>query len=172
MSTFTFDLFPSRSIYLALFNNVRNAAEIRKRLLAGDLEYAFINARLVVDALSVLVAANKAVAAQEVGKLTTRNVHSELVYNLGAVHSIAETLRKFGITDDCKRLVVASFDAKSDVESEVCALVEGDLVPLSLLGTDIDEAFIKKHYKVSAQELAIGTLGDAISGRISGKDAA
>lgn len=44
---FKFDLFAGHSVELALFTNVTNSEEIHKRLLKGELEYAFVNPEMV-----------------------------------------------------------------------------------------------------------------------------
>jgi hypothetical protein len=41
------DLFAGHSVTLYLFTNVTNSEEIHKRLLKGELEYAFLNPEMV-----------------------------------------------------------------------------------------------------------------------------
>src|SRR5690606_12935575 len=49
MESFHLDLYPDVQVHVALFSNVRNSADLRKRLLAQDqsLSYAFLDAKMV-----------------------------------------------------------------------------------------------------------------------------
>lgn len=46
----------------------------------------------VLDEFQVLVAAHRALHAHLRGEMKTKNVHSELVYNLGAVQNVPSTI--------------------------------------------------------------------------------
>mmetsp|Transcript_38704 Transcript_38704/g.62689 ORF Transcript_38704/g.62689 Transcript_38704/m.62689 type:complete len:121 (+) Transcript_38704:99-461(+) len=106
-------------VLLALYVNVTNAADVRKRLLAGELNIALINSSFVIDPFQVLVAANKAIYSQTYGKMTTKNVHSEVVYNLSPAHGITESLNKFGMKESDNRILVCVVNPDSEV---VCTL--------------------------------------------------
>lgn len=90
----------------------------------------------MADPLVVQVAAQKALAQQEHGKLITKSLHAELVYNMSGsrhvsclhdgcithmlqshiIHScflqISESFNRFGVTDSSQHLLVARFDGE------------------------------------------------------------
>ena len=47
----------------------------------------------------IRVAAAKALASEKAGRMTTRSVSAETVYNLSSTKNIRESLLKFGIDD-------------------------------------------------------------------------
>jgi len=49
-------------------------------------------------------------------------------------------------------------------------IVNGSVVPLEFVSTCRNEKTIKKHYKISDQELEIGTMEDAVLCRIAARD--
>ncbi len=94
---------------LLLLANVENAAELRSILLSTSGEarrlegIALVKAALLPpDLMQVRVAARKAQAASRAGKMTTRTVSAELVYNLSSTKNIRESLEKFGVGDGDK----------------------------------------------------------------------
>ncbi|KAL6080663.1 TPRKB protein [Balamuthia mandrillaris] len=132
---FTFDLFPDVTLRLFLFRNVRNMQEIMQKLLKRELELALMSPSNVCDEFQILVAANRAVHSQSTGKLSTNNIHSELVYNLSGAHNISEALRKFGMSTAETNLLVGLFNADEAKLRNVSELVQGEQVPLSELST-------------------------------------
>ena len=59
----------------------------------------------------VLAAANKALIAESRGKLTTKTLHSECVFNLSGSKHISQSLSKWGVSDTATSVLVACFDA-------------------------------------------------------------
>ncbi|CAB3987432.1 Hypothetical predicted protein, partial [Paramuricea clavata] len=76
------ELYPEYSISVTLFDNVSNMSELREMLVKGKLEAALVNATMVPDIFAVFLAANKAVHLSESSKTKTRNVYSEILFNL------------------------------------------------------------------------------------------
>lgn len=54
---FSFELFPDHSMTVCLFEDVTNAAEIRKEILAQKFDAAFLDATMVGSRLSDLACA-------------------------------------------------------------------------------------------------------------------
>lgn len=154
-----------------MLHNARS--QIRADIVAGALrpDCAVLNAAMVPDAFIVLQAAARALAAESRSKIATRSLHAELVFSVSGSKHIAETLRRFGVADDTKALVVARFDATPEELDQLKALVAGRLAPLSDLSAVCDRAALTKVYKISQQELALeGGMVDAIACRIAGRD--
>ncbi|XP_078429828.1 EKC/KEOPS complex subunit tprkb-like protein isoform X2 [Wolffia australiana] len=164
---------PGGRLSLALFVNVTNSKDLLKAMQEGVLEpeAALINASLVPDVFPVLAAAQKALLANSNGQLTTRTLHSELVYNYSGSKHISESLKRCGISDSSTYILVARFNASVDEMKSLEKLMHGTEVDLEKLGRRADLGQIQKHYKISAPELAISSLSDAILCRIAARDA-
>ncbi|KAG8364264.1 hypothetical protein BUALT_Bualt19G0110100 [Buddleja alternifolia] len=121
-----------------------NCRQLLDLMQAGTLEpeVAFLNASLIPDVFPVLAAAYKAYISKSRDSLTTRTLHSELVYNYSGSKHISESLKRCGISDSTNYILVARFDASAD-----------------------------EHYKISAPELGISSISDAITCRIAARDA-
>ena len=78
------------------------------------------------------------------GGLTTRTLHSELVYACGPTTSISDSLRRFGVSPQSTAVVVARFDGSQEQWEEVCAAVVGTRVGLDHLEQVTDTEALKK----------------------------
>ncbi|XP_034434403.1 EKC/KEOPS complex subunit TPRKB isoform X1 [Hippoglossus hippoglossus] len=127
----------------------------------------------LVDPLQVLVAANKAVHLQNTGKMKTRSLNSEMIFNLSPTNNISEAFKRFGISDgDDSVMVVIIHDKKNESQlvEDIVTKVDGRQVPVEDLSSLSDSAKIRKLYKVAPQEETCGTLLDAVICRMATKD--
>ncbi|KAL2898583.1 EKC/KEOPS complex subunit Tprkb [Bienertia sinuspersici] len=140
---------------------------------AGNLEpeVAFFNASLITDVFPVLAAAHKALLSKRRESLTTRTLHSELIYNYSGSKHITESLKRCGISDSCSYVLAARFDASMDEMKAVQEIIKGQEIDLEELAGRANQAQIQKHYKISSQELGVSTLADSIICRIAARDA-
>ncbi|XP_031117765.1 EKC/KEOPS complex subunit TPRKB-like [Ipomoea triloba] len=140
---------------------------------AGKLEpeVALLNASLIPDVFPVLAAAHKTLLAKSRESLTTRTLHSELVYNYSGSKHISESLKRCGISDDTTYVLVARFGASTDEIAAIEKLIKGTQIDLKELKQKASHAQIQKHYKISNLELEISSLSDAITCRIAVRDA-
>ncbi|XP_073147639.1 uncharacterized protein [Henckelia pumila] len=161
------------TLSLALFSDVTNSKDLLDLMQTGTLnpEAAFINASLIPDIFPVLAAAHKTVIAKSRESLTTRTLHSELVYNFSGSKHISESLKRCGISDTTNYILVARFGASVDEMTTIKGLVKGIEIDLEELETRANQGQIQKHYKISEQELGISSLADAITCRIAARDA-
>uniref|UniRef100_A0A1D1Z234 TP53RK-binding protein n=1 Tax=Anthurium amnicola TaxID=1678845 RepID=A0A1D1Z234_9ARAE len=116
---------------LALFADVTNSKELLQAMQEGRLkpEVALLNASLIPDVFPVLVAAHKAFLAKARESLTTRTLHSEVVYNYSGSKHITESLKRCGVSDGTTYILAARFDASPDeVGSSVLVLFTEELL--------------------------------------------
>ncbi|CAL4977719.1 unnamed protein product [Urochloa decumbens] len=169
----SFPVAGGRSVSLALYSDVSNSRELLDLMQSGKLEpeVAFLNASLVPDVFPVLAAAHKALLSKARESLTTRTLHSELVYNYSGSKHITESLKRCGISDDTTYILAARFDASDEEMKAVDKLISGTEIDLGQLESRANQPQILKHYKITPQELLISTLPDAIVCRIAARDA-
>ncbi|OXB81031.1 UNVERIFIED_CONTAM: hypothetical protein H355_004951 [Colinus virginianus] len=119
--THPLELFPERSVTLLLFTHI-------------------------VDPFQILVAANKAVHLHKIGKMKTRTLNAEIIFNLSPNNNISDAFKKFGISDsDTAVLIVLVEDKEKTVNLEdIASQVEGQQVSLDELPQLTDIAKVKK----------------------------
>ncbi|XP_074303389.1 uncharacterized protein LOC141637875 [Silene latifolia] len=90
--------------------------ELLDSMQAGTLdpEVSFLNASLVSNVFPILTAAHKALQSKGRDSITTRTVHSELVYNYSGSKHITESLKRCGISENSTYILAARFNASSD----------------------------------------------------------
>ncbi|CAG8451906.1 11288_t:CDS:2 [Paraglomus brasilianum] len=144
--------FPSHGlVHISLYRNVKNAKELRKRLLSRDTElcYAFIDARVILDKFQVLVASNIAIYNETHNKLITHNVHSEVVYSLSPSTNIRESLKNHGLSDDSTDVIIVKIgDSAETVQAHLARIIKGEERDVKEITSCVDLARVKKCYKI------------------------
>ncbi|XP_051911174.1 EKC/KEOPS complex subunit TPRKB [Hippocampus zosterae] len=168
----TLELFPDLTVTQILFQEVRNAAELRQNAVEGKIKGALIKANMLVSPFQVLVAANKALHLQKLNQMKTRGLFSEIIFNLSPTNKISEAFNKFGISDGDNSVLVVLVHNKeeSHLISEILTKVDGVQIPVDDLSSISDLEKIKKLYKVGPREEQCGTLLDAVVCRMATKD--
>ncbi|CDS07881.1 hypothetical protein LRAMOSA01830 [Lichtheimia ramosa] len=156
MESHTLDLYPNRGpVHMALFRKVTNAPELRQRLIAQDqsLSYALVDASLILNPFHALLAVNRAVHDEQNNQLKSHNINSEIVIELSPNYNIAQSLRRFGISDKTENLLVIKVGGEaSQVQQDMINNIKGELVPLSELDQMHDIKSIQKYYQLGNQE--------------------
>ncbi|XP_028307103.1 EKC/KEOPS complex subunit TPRKB [Gouania willdenowi] len=170
--TNTLDIFPDRRVTQMLFKEVKNAAEMRQSAVEGKIQAALINPTMLVDPFQVLVAANKAVHLHTIGKMKTRSLYSEIIFNLSPTNKISDAFKRFGVSDEDDAVMVVVVHSEDELKalSDITEIVDGRQVPVDDLSSLSDSAKIKKLYKVTPQEEKCGSLLDAVVCRMAIKD--
>ncbi|XP_068759816.1 EKC/KEOPS complex subunit TPRKB-like [Montipora capricornis] len=158
---------------LALFTNVSNSDELRRLVVEGKVEAALLNACMILDPFHAIIAGHKAFHLFQQGKMKTRTLHSEIIFNLSPSSNINDSFKKFGILDDTKEILVVMIGKGNTDEkiSELSNLIKGTQVSLDVLETISDQGKIKKVYGISDKELQCDSLENGIISRIATKDA-
>ncbi|KAL8919085.1 MAG: hypothetical protein Q9208_006969 [Pyrenodesmia sp. 3 TL-2023] len=132
------------SVYVELYDAVKNAAFLQEQLLEGNMafEYAFIDASVILSSTHILAAVFRAANDWLNGRLRSKNVHSEIVFCLSMNNNIAESFRRFGISP----ATTALYAIKVSRTSSISAATVGQHLSDSIEGTSLpfQEAEISK----------------------------
>ncbi|XP_051976469.1 EKC/KEOPS complex subunit TPRKB [Xyrauchen texanus] len=170
--THDLELFPEYTVTQLLFKDVKNATELRKLAVNGEIKGALINPSMIVDSFQVLVAANKAVHLHKIGKMKTRSLYSEIIFNLSPTNNISEAFKRFGISDSDGAVHIVLVHNKEETLNieDIISKVDGQQIPVEKVSDLTDAAKIKKLYKVPLLEEKCGSLLDAVVCRMATKD--
>ncbi|NP_001007374.1 EKC/KEOPS complex subunit TPRKB [Danio rerio] len=168
------ELFPEYTVTQLLFKDVKNATELRKMAVNGEIKGALINPSMVVDAFQILVATNKAVHLHKIRKMKTRSLYSEIIFNLSPTNNISEAFKRFGISDSDTAVHIVLVHNKEETLNidDIISKVDGQQIDVFQVSEMTDTAKIKKLYKITPQEDKCGTLLDAVVCRMAIKDVA
>jgi EKC/KEOPS complex subunit CGI121/TPRKB len=160
-------------IYVSLYTSVHNTPFLRSQLLAGNksFEYAFIDATLLITTRHLLAAIFRACNDWSSDRLKSHNIHSEIVFSLGANNNIGEAFRRFGLAEGTREIVVVKVGGEDGVSLEgirefLAENVEGEEVEFNdeNLGKVSNVERIRKIYKVSTGSKAIRTINGSSNG--------
>ncbi|RDD40067.1 EKC/KEOPS complex subunit Tprkb [Trichoplax sp. H2] len=162
-------------LHIALFCQVTNLEELKQGLIDNKISAAFINPALIVGIFQLSVAAFKAAHLQDINKMKTRNVHSELLYSLSPSKNIAGSFKKFGLSNDSNAVIVAVIDTESEENSSKFQMaiqaVKGERIGIEKINDFSKYEDIKKIYSITDAELNTTDLVDAVVNKMAVKDA-
>ncbi|CAF2067884.1 unnamed protein product [Brassica napus] len=99
----------------------------------------------IPDVFPLLAAAQKALISKSRDSLSTRTLHSELVYNYSGSKHITESLKRCGISESCSTYILAArFNASPLETEEVAKLINGKEIDLEELKTHANQAHMLK----------------------------
>ncbi|KAH0587069.1 hypothetical protein H2248_005888 [Termitomyces sp. 'cryptogamus'] len=166
METYSFVQFggPRREVHVALYTNVTNGGEVRRRIVeagtAGGVKFGYIDARLITSRVHLQTAIYQAMLAEAQDGLRTRTVHSEVIWALNPTNNITEGLRRYGVSAETSAVIVVSMDGAG--EGQLGAGIAGTLTPLDALHGLTDWATVCKYHKLEAspnvEAIVVGTV--------------
>ncbi|KAF9965313.1 hypothetical protein BGZ70_005068 [Mortierella alpina] len=174
MESFPIESLPTAGdIHMACFVGVKNAPELKERFQNQDetLSFALVESTLIMDVFQLLLAATKAAHDNETGNLTTKVLSSEIIYNLSPSKSIAESLKRFAISEDTTSLIAVKIGGNPDeVMEDMSRTVEGNLVSFSKLDQEKDMVRLRQYYKIDPKVTEDKDILNWITGAIATKD--
>merc|ERR1719209_1869514 len=88
------------SFRLVVFDGVKNMREIRGKVTEGAVAASLVSPRLLCHTLPLLIATEKSIQSRRTGKMITRTIFTEVLYNLSFTKNITESLKTFGVKED------------------------------------------------------------------------
>ena len=119
---------------------------------------------MTVNPFQILVAANKAVHLSKMGKMKTRTLPTEIIFNLSPNNSISQALKNSGITANDTSILTAFIEEgeKHINQEDVISQIESHQVSLKNLLEITNITEIKRYF--------LGILLNVITCRMSTKD--
>lgn len=160
------------TLHIYLYKDVRNVGEIRKNILSGLWKCVMIKPALIMDPLQVAIAANRAVISEKRNTMATRNVFTEILYNLSLTKNIGKSLSKFGIENDTDLLVCFLITPGNDNSNEILAKIKGKPSQIQNLQNLRDLYKIKSVYKFNDLkcDVSLREMLQVIISRMASKD--
>ncbi|KAI9205623.1 kinase binding protein CGI-121-domain-containing protein [Polychytrium aggregatum] len=160
------------SIHVSLFVKVQNPAQIKNTIIKSPdtiPQCSMLDARKVLDPSLIQLAAQKAILARVQGKMKTKSIYSELLFNFTPGTSITESLKFFGVSDKTNAIFVVFIgEPSAEGLAKIQSLVQGELVPLSRHAELVDLQAVEKIYKLgssnAAERLSLVTSSMALKG--------
>ncbi|GAW02186.1 CGI-121-domain-containing protein [Lentinula edodes] len=162
MESFRFN--HNNAAHAMLFYPVSNPDKIKQRIIDAAkskgheadeereaVNFSFIDASLITSRLHLETAINQAILAESQGSLRTKTVHSEILFALNPTNNITEAIRRYGVSDTTKALLVvqimnssATTASISDVEIKMKKVVNGTIVSFDELARLTDWNTVEK----------------------------
>ncbi|SCW02762.1 LAFE_0F13718g1_1 [Lachancea fermentati] len=123
--------FHEYSIYVYLFCDVKNSAELRGKV--AELPFALIDASAICSREQLFSAIYKTILENTYNRIRTKSLNSECILSLSPTSNIGEAFRRFGINEHSSNIVCLAIVPKSDAFDSNLALkvVDGEELDFS-----------------------------------------
>ena len=180
-----FPQFPEFTIHISLFINIslENITTIKSNLISSTdnhnkYEYCFLNTKYIISKEHLFQSIYKSLLnyTSKLG-LSTRNLNSEIIYNLSPINNIGDALKRFGISEDCPNCIVIKIINNKEeeitkvldrVNTDLKEIIDGELIELNdqyIFENFIDLAKFRKLYKLN--DVADLNKEDNLQGRLT-----
>lgn len=167
---YTSKLSSGKQINLILLRNVKNMADVKQKVIAGDLNCCIIKPSYIIHPFQIEVAAEKAVMNEVYGTMVTKSVNTEILFNLSLSKKITQALTKFGVENTDSEVLVCVINESIENTEGILSHFDGEQLPIDQLNTLSQESLIKKEYKISGIENSVATMLQSVVSRIAAKD--
>ena len=117
-----------------------------KDMLKSDLKAAVANPSYIIHPDQLMFAVQKAIYCEGKSQMKTKNVCTELLYNLSPSKSIKDALKTFGVDESGDRAIFVIFD--NDALPQITDRVKGDLLPVDSVNELADLKVVRKLYNI------------------------
>lgn len=138
-------------------------------LLSHGLNLCILQANVVISTDSILQSVFKTLSTTD-GKMKTKTISTEILYNLSPYKQIKQSLATFGVSKTPDKVWVVSVATESVAQINKFLEITQSLLVSEEAADVRDRGLIQEIYSVSPEELSIGSLEDAITNRIAVKD--
>lgn len=156
----------ARNTYLQIYSNCSNP---KNSLISSDLCFG-IDLQLVASLFQIEIAIHRALLNEQRCNMKMKTFESEVKYYLSPSKKSLDSMRYFDVNNSSPHIAVVYFN--KEYISELNSRTEGTLVDPSnfqFIPDDQKLRAIISHYDLSEQELAIGSLEDAVLMKIVAK---
>ena len=184
----TFPGMPDVTARLFLYTGVSQGTKLQNDIRSGKAEQhlipevsrrdhlavAFLDARRVVGITALQAAVHKAVVDQRRNALVTRSLASEVLCNLSGTKQVVQSFAEFGVRQDSDDVLVCVLNLNG-VEVEGFDERLHELVGGTPRGSvwdvvKVDEARLRKWYKITDEEAKLSSLDVCACCRIACRD--
>jgi EKC/KEOPS complex subunit CGI121/TPRKB len=163
-------------VKISTFSGVTNAAALIAGVGGEETvgRFAIVDLGLVCSHFHLAAAAFKALYNEEQGRMKTKSISSEIMYQLSATTKINQAFDQYGVKPESSLVAFVSID-EDRLCAELMAKVEGGSVfDSEMLGpqflTAEKASIIAKVFKLTKEELQFSSLDDAVATRLATKD--
>lgn len=180
-----FPQFPEFTIHISLFINIslENITTIKSNLISSTdnhnkYDYCFLNTKYIISKEHLFQSIYKSLLNYtSKSGLSTRNLNSEIIYNLSPINNIGDALKRFGISEDCPNCIVIKIINNKEEEitkaldranTDLKEIIDGELIELNdqyIFENFIDLAKFRKLYKLN--DVADLNKEDNLQGRLT-----
>lgn len=180
-----FPQFAEFTIHISLFINIslENITTIKSNLISSTdnhnkYDYCFLNTKYIISKEHLFQSIYKSLLNYtSKSGLSTRNLNSEIIYNLSPINNIGDALKRFGISEDCPNCIVIKIINNKEEEitkaldranTDLKEIIDGELIELNdqyIFENFIDLAKFRKLYKLN--DVADLNKEDNLQGRLT-----
>jgi len=150
-----YELRSGDSVDFLLYSQVTNIDELIQLYNSKQLQAAPVNPALICQLFPLLCAANKTCYQQRRNQLKTKDVYSEMLFNLSPSNHILTALEKLVCPSGSDRVLLVSFNRTAEQLIELKQRVKGIPTDLTSLRSSCDSTAIIKMFKISEIELQL-----------------
>ncbi len=165
----------SENIQIRAFKNVRNPLKIAETAVEDVARMAVVDLNMVASEFHLKTAVVKALVNECTGKMKTKSISSEMLYQVSATTNINESTKHCGIGSESITVAFVFARPITSVDEEMFDSVDGEGFDIATLASPeyLDKeklAKLVKLFKITAQELEFSSLDHAIATRLATKD--
>lgn len=171
-----FPQFQDKVIFIAFFKNIEQSviSKAKNELVAGnkDFDFCFLNTEYIISLEHLYNSIHKSILNFEENRMKARTLNTEFILNLSPVNNITESLRRFGINENCPNLILikvmeehtSNISAFDSIYNHACSilscegLTSAELNDTLILNELADIKKLKKLYKLNDVSLPLNAL--------------